>query len=216
MSSEIELTIYAKLGNPDGLKLADSKETHVQAQIKASVGGSIRVRQTISANSVSYTQTIKLPLSGNSDVASNTETDNEISCWFFNSFMRLTETYMYKDRYIFKSKSVTLALESDSGTTDITLPELLYECDAFISDTGGYHEWCKIDVEMDPVLEYLATNHPDLDSTKLKVKVSHLPFQPKESFIESSATPEQKQLLDTLFKDCFLRPSSSYKAINPV
>lgn len=113
---------------------------------------------------------------------------------------------MDKHRYIFEATNVNLT------TTDnnvIELPKLVYDVDCFTNPDGGYHEWCKIDVEIDAIIEYFNKYSLDIKDTALKVKVSHLPFKPVEAFIAENATDEQKQFIDELYNNYFLIPNQS-------
>lgn len=196
---ETELTIYAKITDLAGLQQATSKEEHIQAEIKTD-SGRVRVRKTSKDNLVELVQTIKTKANDSGLIETSTKIDEE----FFKAFLSLCSEYMDKHRYIFEATNVKLT------TTDnkvIELPKLIYDVDCFTKDNGSYHEWCKIDVEIDAILEYFNEHNLDIKDTALKVKVSHLPFKPVEAFIAENATDEQKAFIDELYNKCFLIPN---------
>lgn len=205
---EQEIVIYAKIGNPEGLKSASHLESQVQGQLKSPTKGSIRVRKTTDGDAVSYVETIKLPAASSGIAASNKEVSKTIEQEFYSAFMQLTDVHMDKDRFTFVSESVTVSIKTKTGDVSITLPSLKYEVDVFKNDEGGYHEWCKIDVEVQNALAYLKEHHPELGGTHFIMKISHLPFEPKEAFIWDKTDENQKQLLDKLFSEQFLKSSS--------
>lgn len=203
-SKETELTIYAKITNLAGLESADSKEEHIQAEIKTDTGR-VRVRKSSKNNTFNILQTIKTKLANSNGLM---ETSVEIDEEFFKAFLSLCKEYMDKHRYIFKTTNVSLTTTDDKV---IELPELVYDVDCFTKDDGSYHEWCKIDVEIDAILDYCAKNSLDISNTALNIKVSHLPFKPVEAFIAENATEEQKAFIDKLYNECFLIPNDQDK-----
>jgi hypothetical protein len=210
-ATETEIEIYSRITNFKGLMQADKKETHIQANFRFSETASLRVRKTINGNETIYEETIKIDKPIANTASSKEETTILISQLFFDEFLQGTEHYMHKDRYIFISKDQALTLELNEKTITIVVPEVIYECDVFIKDGGGYYDWCKIDVEIDNLLDYLGEYHDGLDIKKIIVKVKQLPFKPIDSFVKTSATDEQKTFLDKLYTDYFIKKTSDFK-----
>jgi hypothetical protein len=200
-TKETELTIYAKITDLAGLEQATSKEEHIQAEIKTD-SGRVRVRKTSKDNLIEIVQTIKTKANDSGLIETSVKIDDE----FFKAFLSLCPEYMDKHRYIFETTNVSLTTV-DNKT--IELPKLVYDVDCFTKDDGSYHEWCKIDVEIDAILEYFNEHNLDIKDTALKVKVSHLSFKPIDAFIAENATDEQKQFIDELYSKCFLIPNHS-------
>lgn len=198
-NKETELTIYAKITDLAGLEQATGKEEHIQAEIKTD-SGRVRVRKTSKDNLIELVQTIKTKASDNGLIETSTKIDDE----FFKAFLSLCSEYMDKHRYIFETTNVSLTTADNKV---IELPKLIYDVDCFTKDDHGYHTWCKIDVEIDTILEYFNEHNLYIKDTALKIKVSHLPFKPVDAFIAENATNEQKQFIDKLYSECFLIPN---------
>jgi len=207
---ETEITIYAKIGDMGGLKSADYKEMHEQAEIRLNNNTRLRVRKTISESepfteneiaSVSFNSTLKVD-SEDSVLNSNSEITLPITEEYFKAFFDACSKRFIKTRYVFYSRHVSLSVDHpDIGTIEI--PKIKYEVDVFKRITGEVSEYCKIDIEVDPIIKFLKVNYPDIKDVKYIIKVSHLPFKPNGYFIDSQANDGQMQLLDHLYENDF-------------
>ena len=83
------------------------------------------------------------------------------------------------------------------------MPELKFEVDVFPKEEGGYQDWCKIDIEIDPLLKVINESGKEIGEFNLKIKVNHLPFKPTESFVGSEANEEQTKILDNFYQNIF-------------
>lgn len=194
-AAETELTIYAKIGNIEGLKSANASEKQVQVEAQLGKSNRCRVRETTKDGKVTYVYTFKLKSDGDSAINSCQEFNQTVDHVFFLGFMKAADTVQLKTRFEFISKNVTLVI----GDKTVTVPEIVYEVDVFTNKDGELVEWCKIDVEVDGLLEYLAKHHPEIKDVKLNVKVSNLPLELSGAFIDSQKTPEQEKLLNHLW-----------------
>lgn len=208
--AETEITIYAKIGDMEGLKTADYKEVHEQAETRLNDTTRLRVRKTIKESEpfsenenpgITFNATLKID-NENSIVNSNSEINLPITEEFFKAFFAASNSRFIKTRYVFYSKRVSLSVDHpDIGTIEI--PKLKYEVDVFKRTTGEVSEYCKIDIEVDPIIKFLKVNYPDIKDVKYIIKVSHLPFKPNGYFIDSQANEGQMQLLDHLYENDF-------------
>lgn len=192
---ESELFFYARIGNRDGLDQAIATELHDQWEHKlqnkpdGTPRGKIRVRATTKGGQTQYTETIKTPIIGKTQVTANLEAETLIEKDYFEAWKKaLGESGSVKQRYTFLSQNVTL--ETDGQT--IKLPEVKYEVDVLIDPQGKTSKWCKIDIEIDPILDYLAEHHQQITSFDALVKLSHLPFEPEDAFPGNSEDPEHQ------------------------
>lgn len=211
MQIETEIAIYAAIGDFHGLLKANSKETHIQASHDLSDDVSIRVRKTIIGHDSHFEETIKTKKPSETTALSRIETTVSVTKDFFNAFLLTADFFMHKDRYIFICQNQPLTLDLASSRVTIVIPKIIYECDVFIKDGGGYHSWCKIDIELDDILTYINLHHSELDIRRILFKVNHLPFMPTKPFIKATATNEQKKLLDTFYENFFLKKTQDYK-----
>lgn len=189
---ESELFFYARIGNRSGLDQAIATELHDQWEYKlpnkadGTPRGKIRVRATTKDNQTQYTETIKTPIVGKTQVAANLESESVIEKDYFETWKKvLGENGSVKRRYTFLSQNVTL----DNNGQSVKLPEVKYEVDVLLDPQGNSSKWCKIDIEIDPILDYLAEHHQEITSFDALVKLSHLPFEPEDAFQGNSEDP---------------------------
>ena len=212
-NSEEEITLYGKINRPEGLKEAFRKVEHVQAEIKTGTGR-IRVRKTTEVGIAPlYEITTKIPVSGsNEEHDHNTEHTAIIDDEFFNSFLVLATEVIKKTRYYFKSKTVKLEIHKGFDSREVPLPQLTYEVDVFHANHTRRVGWCKIDVELDGVKNYIKQNHPELgDDIPFSLDPTVLPFSPSDVFNGNDATPEQEELLSKLWSEYFVKSTDSFK-----
>ena len=157
-NKEVEHVFYGRVTNPEELSKATMKENQEQWEIKVpktdSNGGAgrIRIRKTTDSNGTTeYVMTTKLA----NDDGSDTEVPIPTTQANFEQFQKIAETGMIKDRYSFHIEGSAL----------------VFEVDMFIKPEGGYHDWCKIDIEVDSLntplppmpitLDNLITSNPN-------------------------------------------------------
>lgn len=134
--TEIEHVIYGKISDFDQLKEAASMESQEQWEVripqteKNAGKGSIRCRKTtIAGGDPDYVLTTKIPTNKDGDKLELPLPSNEEN---FLQFKFLADQGMIKNRYHFP----------------IVGTKLVWEVDVFPKPEGGYHEWCKIDLEV--------------------------------------------------------------------
>lgn len=205
---ESEITIYARIENPAGLKEADYKEEQTQVVHKLPEGGQIRVRKTTVDGKDSYELTLKTKVpSDDPNVRRYDEHNKEIDEIFYNAFVSTGEVMMRKTRYVFVAKSVEVDVVGSEGPRKVQVPDVKYEVDLFHLNDGTYCAWCKIDVEVDAIETFIQHNYPDVTGINLTVKVSHLPFKPAQAFMGGpNVTETQNKLLDDLYTNFFKQP----------
>lgn len=205
MEKETEVAIYARITNPEGLKDCIRSENQHQLEGQFSNGVKCRVRKTWTVEGdARYTFTYKLRET-EAGVESCREFNVPVDADFFEGFKEIAERSLEKVRYIFTSQSVTMKLLNGADGEDVTIPNVEYEVDVYTKADGTVSEWCKIDVEIDSIIDYLAKEHPELQGMQLNIKVSHLAFQPTDTILPRTATPEQKSKLDEIWKE-FTQP----------
>lgn len=204
MAAETEFEIYAKITAPEGLKAALKIEKQLQAQVRFNDNLRERVRKTEYSGEVDYALTIKSRIDGQTTACWDEETV-VIGKKYFDLWLAGCEEYFVKDRYIFKSTNVVLDISEEGKALDpITLPEVLYEVDVFLNPEGESCVWCKIDIEIDRIQDFIKQNYPDIEVGKVDIKVSHLPFKPVEAFVKGEHnTGKQKELIDTLWREVY-------------
>lgn len=132
---EKELVFYGKIKDFGVLKTATSIERQEQFEIripktdKNAIEGRIRIRKTVVKDEApKYVLTTKTKLTDGSQFESNADSSEEN----FIQFKYLAEYGMVKERHLFPVEGH---------------PNLNWEVDVFLTPTGGYQEWCKIDLE---------------------------------------------------------------------
>jgi hypothetical protein len=197
MSKETEVVIYAKIGNMEGLKEAHDIEEQTQYESELKGKTRCRVRATTIKGKTTYTFTYKLKKEDDKELQERIEHNAVIDEEFFNDFKSVSIVALYKTRYIFNSKNVKLTLEKEGQTSFVTIPNIIYEVDVYKKPDDTISQWCKIDVEVDSIINFIEKNYPDLNGIKLNIKVSHLPFMPKETILAH----KQHKLMDVVIDD---------------
>jgi hypothetical protein len=105
---------------------------------------------------------------------------------FFDNYKLAAERLIIKERYIFHSEKSIVSVIVDHKTETIELPVIKYEVDRYKKKDGSFSEWCKIDIELDEAVAFVKEKFPSVNQVILKVKITHLPFQPID------ATPDFK------------------------
>lgn len=202
---ETEVVVYAKIGNFQGFQKASNAMSHVQVEGSFKSGARCRVRKIIEGDVVSHELTMKIKSQAGGIVEANEEYTTPINADFFEAFRKVAEKSVVKNRYVFLSEKVELKFDQDGQVQTVVVPNIKYEVDVYQKKDGQPSEWCKIDVEIDSVLKFLNENHPELKGMTLKIKVSHLPFEPSGSILVSAATEEQHAFMSDLWDNEFNR-----------
>lgn len=199
-AQEDEVVIYCKITDFDGLKQAISKEQHEQWEIRSDKGR-MRVRKTIKDGlnpTYDITYKVKVP---DSTISSNHESTFEITEEQFNTFKSIASIGMVKDRFNFNVNSVRI--DTESGIRDVETHGLVYEVDVFKDEQGNYKEWCKIDLEVNKLLDDINTNNKDIKQFSLLIKTINLPFKPTDNIMDNK-DPVIKKQIEKLYDDYFL------------
>ena len=177
-ATENEITVYANIGDAEGFKQALNKTRQTDYVAKFEKDGcKARVRVVETEDSKRLEYTIKIKNSGGEGaVASSTEYTIEVDEAFLEGFKSIAEVPITKDRYVFETKEVTITV-GEEETKTIQVEGIIYEVDVFEKNTAQ----CKIDIEVDKVLEVIKDVSPDA-KVNILAKVSHLPFKPTGVF----------------------------------
>lgn len=200
---ETEVVVYCKIGDMEALNQCSRKEHHYQIESSFKNGTRCRVRKVSNEGKDEYFFTMKVKTKDeeNPSIEANREFTIEIDKDFFEGFKAAAERALDKVRYIFNSKEVTLSFDDNGQTKEVVIPNIEYEVDVYQKEDGTTSEWCKIDIEVDNILNYIHRQHPELKDINLTVKVSHLPFKPSNSILSVTATEEQKKKIDKLWEE---------------
>lgn len=185
ITAETELCFYARITDKTGFEKAADKESHEQWEYlippreDGTLRGKIRIRATGRGSEVAYTETIKTPPKALGAVGGRQEHTVVIDKAYFDYWKEAFGTVgVFKNRFVFLSKDVTLDLKGEK----IILPEVKFEVDVLLTPQGEHSKWCKIDVELDAVLAYLADKHADLAAFDLTVSLSSIPLGLEDAF----------------------------------
>lgn len=203
-NKESEVVIYAKIGSFQDLDKASKKIEQHQLESTFSNGQKCRVRMNKDDNE-SYEFTYKLKLDTDADISINKEFTVQVDKDFFDNFKFVANKQVIKDRYIFNSENVELTYNEGDEKKVITIPNIIYEVDVYKKEDGSFSEWCKIDIEVDNILNFLDKEHPQLKDVNLNVKISHLPFRPENPIMSTTKDSQQKEFLGSLWDNEFNR-----------
>ena len=149
-----------------------------------------RVRETISDGVSRFDETIKIDIDGETAVQSTIEVSTPIEAAYFEAWKQhFGERGVLKTRYTFHAKKVSVTMEGK----EIEIPNIKYEVDIFRTETGVRSRWCKIDVEIDSLLDFLDRKGISFDDVEMVVKVTHLPFKPEQCFLHSAGNEQHDQ-----------------------
>jgi hypothetical protein len=201
---ETEIVIYSKIGEPARLQECKSKEDHIQLETTFENGTRCRVRKVTKEDAKpQFIFTFKVPTGKNEETGldANSEYSVDVDEDFFTGFMSVASRKLVKTRYNFLSENVTMTLKEGDNDKDIVIPNIEYEVDVYQKADGSTSEWCKIDVEVDNIVNYIHSNHKEIQDLKLNVKVSHLPFAPSNNILSFNASDEQRIKIDEIWKE---------------
>lgn len=192
---ESEVVFYAKIGDMSGFTKADYFEEQVQLETSFKNGVKVRVRQTIRDNKTKYELTYKVKAGESNAVTMMGEYDADVDADFFNGFKTVADHQLVKTRFVFKSTSVILTYKG----RQLNLPPVKYEVDVYKGADGSYQEWCKIDVEVDELLDYI-NRTTDIKGFNASFKVSDLAFNPTDVVQEIDNPDLIKMLWENKFR----------------
>jgi hypothetical protein len=181
---EHEITVYGTISNPEGLKQCDDIEYHVdyiaffekkgcKARVRVLTRGDIKVNQ------FTLKQKIEEELHGS--IASSTEHTIEVDDSFVESFKKIAEEPLIKTRYKFNSKAVPITYTVDGESKQMIAESVIYEVDVF----DGVDDICKIDIELDSIINAISSDELKDKKIAIAAKVSHLPFKPVDVFLDN-------------------------------
>lgn len=206
---EDEVVFYAKIVDFEGLSKAAEIEMHDQWEIKQPKGR-IRVRKTVVLKSLTdsgivapegqtalYVQTIKTRDTA-AGIAGGTEINSEINKDFFESFKAMAPQGMVKTRYTVPTNKIVVKIGED--TTEIKV-DSYFEIDVFSDKDGKPHEWCKVDVEVNSILEAIAKEFPGVKDANFEIDTGNLPFDPANVIFGKDEVSKKKvsELYDKYF-----------------
>lgn len=207
ISEETEITVFGRLDSFEPLNEFNEVEDHIQLETKFSNGKKARVRKTIKNGEVDYELTFKSNKSISGDVQPTIPTTVEhtikVDSLIFDYFKTVCEKAFYKKRYTQRSKNVQLVINIDEETQQtIELPELLFQIDVYEKQSGGFSQWCKIDIEIDKIKRKIKELYPDCEvSIAIKLSLKNLPINLLDSIIKETADKVDLEIIDNLFKD---------------
>lgn len=191
---EFEVVAYAEITNFDGLKDAERVEKHEQYEAKLG-NDRCRVRVTERQGQRTYDFTIKRKSENALNNSDCMEYTMAVDAEFLKAFKGSCDNMLVKTRYVYKTGRKT-RLDVDGQTLEFD--DIVYEVDVFESEQG-VEKWCKIDIELNSVLEKL--NEMGKPDSELHVKLSlkAIPLGLKGAFISRQETPEQSKMIQAFW-----------------
>lgn len=201
---ETEVIIYAQISNYDKLEEANRIEKHEELNSTFSKGQRCRVRKVIEdGKEDKYYFTYKTKKTNIFGFEINDEYTIQADENFQEGFKNIAEKSINKTRYIFSSENVEMSFNIDGLDKTVIIPNIEYEVDVFNKPDGGISEWCKIDIEIDNIINYISKEFNFIEQLKLNIKIKHLPFKPINSILMFNATEEEKDLIGKLWNTEF-------------
>lgn len=158
-----------------------------------------RGRKTIYLNErrkPEYTFTVKTKTKSGEGMDEHKETTNLITEDIFNSLFEKATLHTEKTRFTFKSKRSYINIKNEK----FPLPDIFYEVDVYKDKDNELFDYCKIDVELNKVLDYIENIFPDIKEIDLKLKLNHLPFKPTNIIDANNCSDEEKDFIDIFYK----------------
>lgn len=211
---ETEVVVYARIGNMEGLNEAVRKERQDQLEGQFKTGVNSRVRHNIEKDE--YIFTFKVKTKDHEGLEANREYNAVVDKDFYEGFKSAASRYLKKTRYYFSSEKVSLTMKRGNETIIVEIPNIEYEVDVYEKTDGEISEYCKIDVEADNIINFLNMHYPDIQGFKLFIKVSHLPFEPKECIHEFESDESLKKQVDLIWSQFILPvPQTGQEQVEP-
>lgn len=204
---EDEVVMYCEVQNEEGLSKAKSKESHEQWEIKTD-NGRVRIRKTVRDGVEPIFDLTFKTKDSTKGIDGNIEKTYSIDSDMFESFKICATQGMIKDRYLFEVQKIQV--KTSEGLKDIEVPDMFYEVDMFIKPgviaetEAKYEPWCKIDLEVNPLLELIDKNHPEIGEFSLNIKVRTLPIQFGDVIISTDTDVVTKDRITKLYDEYFL------------
>ena len=194
---ETEITVYAQVGDFNGFKEANSV-SNIQELITFIEGkGKIRMRKVADGSGTSYYAGVKSLGKGNT-IKQAVDVEAPVSAAFFEAGRIVADHLTVRNRFVFNGSTASLMV----GDKEVAIPPIDYEVDLFERFDGREAPLVKIDIEIGKIREALRSMGEPDDVGNIVVKVSHLPFKPKNAFISSDDnTPEQQRLIKSLWEE---------------
>lgn len=178
---EREHVFYARITDFEQLKKATEVIKQEQWQLRVSKNennvsaGQLRSRKNVTKNSAEYVLTLKTQRPDGDRLEVNVDGGADAH----EMFKLLSDCGMIKDRHVF----------------EIPDSNLKFEIDVFLKPDGSYHNWCKIDVEV----EDMSVPLPAFPITLVDIMEE-----------KGNATPSDvRDKITSLYDECFLTRSSS-------
>jgi len=201
---ETEIVLYCKIGDLAGLEQCTRKEDHHQLEVRFETGHTSRVRRVTKDGVDSYTFTFKVKggeHEGGNLVEAMIENNVEVDKDFYENFKKVASRELVKTRYVFVSESVTMeVMQPDAGPTKVDIPNVEYEIDVYKDASDQIVPMCKIDVEVDNIMNFLAKEFPDIKDIRIRLKVGHLAFKPQEVVPAASEEEDARNFIDAFWQ----------------
>lgn len=180
---EHEITIYGTISNLDGLKENDGVEQHIdyiaffekkgcKARVRVLTIGETKVNQ--------FTLKMKSSDELHGAIASSSEYTIEVDDDFVEAFKLIADKPLVKTRYKFNSKAIPITYTVNGENKIIVAESVIYEVDIF----EGVDDACKIDIELDSIINAISSDELKDKKVSIAAKVSHLPFKPVDVFMD--------------------------------
>ncbi len=216
VETESELAVFAKITDPDKLLLADEIYYQEQPEAKLKSGSKTRCRMECQLDNslkrmkslTNYVFTFKVEAEKNreSPLSIKTEANCLVNKDFYDNWKSVADYCQKKIRFVFKADSAKIKVKTENGDQSIDVPDIKFEVDVFLNAENETTDACKIDVEVDKVLNYLSEHHPDIEKAVIIVDFFWLPFGPTDLIYPREATDEQRKYLDGVYKDLINQP----------
>ena len=201
--AETELCFYGEVTNPAGFQQAIASEIQEQFEYRLPEDengkrrGRQRVRKTTKDVQVAYTQTLKTPVEDGLVINGEIEDEIEITEDFYTTWRKtFVCTGVAKQRFVFLTQKVVLNFQ---GKT-VELPEAKFEIDCFLNPEGRRSKFCKIDIEIQHLEDYLREYHPEIKDFRTLVKFDALPIGLKDVFPAVTEDPEEREMIKGFWK----------------
>lgn len=194
---EHEVTVYAKIGDIEGLQHNDGTEKHVDYVAKfAKDGAKARVRIITIGNETTNQFTLKIKSEDklHGSIASSKEFTINVDDAFVSAFKEIADEPIVKTRYRFNTKAIPITYQLNGVSKVLMAESAVYEVDIF----EGCEDICKIDLELDPIIDAIDDGELKNSQLSLAIKVSHLPFKPTEVLIDDGSE-ETKSKIDSFW-----------------
>ena len=213
---ESELAVFAKITDESKLLEADEIFYQEQPEAKLKSGSKARCRKEVMLDrslkkmngNISYVFTFKVQEEGTEENPLSIKKENNclVNEEFYNNWLKVSDYCQKKIRFGFNAKSAQIKVESHGETQTVEVPDVKYEVDVFLDQDNKTSNVCKIDVEVDKVLNYLKEHHPEITDAVLKVDFLWLPFGPTDLIYPRQATDQQRSYLDEVYKNLINHP----------